>query len=258
MNNALFAIPGLMPPKAPKFKTVYKSPEDGSLKMLIHCGADTDVVFYSIHIPGWREGIIKDPGYFVGHPDKKYKEYPEFMFISKTLPKNTLIPKKVIRDWPIPITEVGCIADEDKQYWILILPKRTLPPGATEIQVNVNGSVSNYVVSRPYFDIHSLNDITTRYKKFNRQEGEVLDVLLTPGEEMDIKIAMSPIVKDKELKATLIDRHGESILPVQTGSEYITITFPAKDEGYKAMWKLEAEICGTFERICAGDVIVVK
>lgn len=116
-NYAIFAIPGLMPPKAAHWRRRLIAPEDGSLRMLVYCGGKEDEVHYTITIPGHRRGIIKDPTYkFENHdledwgtvvPCEKQKEkWPNFMHCEGELPEGLLIPKILIHGCPIPLTEL--------------------------------------------------------------------------------------------------------------------------------------------------------
>lgn len=165
MQDAVYALPGFMPPSAPNWKTQLFTQENGSIKLCVHCGVEGDKVYYSLDIPGWNFGFIKDPKYFEDndYPEKfldKIKSYSQYLSETDTLDGDTVIPKVVINDWPIPITERKDI--ENKKYWILDLPAYTLPVGDTEIQVIINGRKRTYVVHRPEFSIHRLPDMTDK------------------------------------------------------------------------------------------------
>lgn len=151
-NYAIFAIPGLMPPKAANWRSRLIAPEDGSLRLLLHCGLEEDVVNYAISIPGWRRGLIKDPGYnFVNPrwedwgdvvPNEKQKEkWPNFLVASTELPKGVLIPKVKIHGCAIPMTELceECTkrrqAEKDKEEG---KPEAGSPEGP-QVQPGVSG-----------------------------------------------------------------------------------------------------------------------
>lgn len=116
-NYAIFAIPGLMPPKAAHWRRNLIAPEDGSLRMLVYCGIAADTVNYTITIPGWRRGIIKDPTYKFENHDledwgevvpcpKQVEKWPNFLQTATELPKNILIPRVMIHGCPILLTEL--------------------------------------------------------------------------------------------------------------------------------------------------------
>lgn len=181
MNNAVYGINGLMPPKAPNWMTELIAPEAGDLLMLIHAGDETDIVNYAIDLRGLKEGTVKDPTYaFTGENDayvvsqqgmhalvddlKAIKEWPDFMTIQKSMPTGAIIPKRVFCGCPIPITEWPGVNDvENLRYWILQLPVRALPVGDTVVEVCVNGNIYKYVVKRPKFAIHNKMDRTLQF-----------------------------------------------------------------------------------------------
>lgn len=196
MNNAVYAIPGLMPPKAVNWMTALNAPEDGSLLFLAHAGDIQDNVTYSINLRGHRPGTIKDPEYeFAGSWDNTTTQLPEGMFAaemdvsewpnflrtSTTLPEGILIPRKVCCGCPIPINELPHLEDiETVWYWVLELPKRALPVGDTTIEVCINGKVRTYVVHRPHFAIHRKDNRTDEYKFYT-------ETLLAP-EDVDLTL----------------------------------------------------------------------
>lgn len=165
MNDVVYAIPGLMPPPANNWCRHITASEDGSIKLCVHCGAESDKVYYALDLPGWDFGFIKDPQYFIdkGYPEymlQKVSEYRNYLTKEHELPTGVVIPKITINGWPIPITERKDI--EDKYYWILNLPKFVLPPGDTIVSVSTDARVRRYVVTRPDFSIHKKPDITPK------------------------------------------------------------------------------------------------
>lgn len=181
MNDAIFAIPGLMPPYASRWRRKLVAPEDGSLRILLHCGFETDKVYYTVHIPGPDHGRIKDPGYpFKNHDlenhdmvkpaEKEVEKWAEFMYTRKALPPQTLIPIRMCRGIPTPITELTDAEDDEKVYFILELPESSLPWGDTVIEVSENGRVHNYIVQRPEFGVHSRYDRTHKWNRFKNEE----------------------------------------------------------------------------------------
>lgn len=183
MNDAVFAIPGLMPPKAPKWSSIIHTPEDGSLVMLIHAGKATDKVSYAVKVRGVRPGTIKDPEYlYVGGHDATQRElphqatippkedrsnWPDFLSSTTTLPSDIIIPKRVRCGCPIPLNELPHLQDIDEVwYWILTLPPRALPMGDSEVEACVNGKVRSYIIQRPAFAVHRRDGITERYSDY--------------------------------------------------------------------------------------------
>lgn len=182
MNDAIYAIPGLMPPTAPNWRSKLKAPEDGSLLMLLHAGDIADEVSYAVHVRGACPGVIKDPDYkYAGKVDSTCRQlpaqalteakdvdgWPDFMTVTSTLPDNIIIPRRVCCNCPIPISQLPELQDIDTVwYWVLALPERALPVGDTKIEVSVNGRVHAYIVQRPAFDIHRPDSITVRYKAY--------------------------------------------------------------------------------------------
>lgn len=185
MNDAQFAIPGLMPPKAPNWMSELNAPEDGSLCMLIHAGVVSDEVNYAVHVFGEHPGVIKDPSYeFAGQGDNTVVQlphqaitkdmntdtWPSFVTMDTTLPTEALIPRQTYCGCPIPINELPWLRDlESIWYWVLRLPVRALPVGDSKIEVCVNGKVRSYVVHRPAFAIHRKDNITPEYKLYKAQ-----------------------------------------------------------------------------------------
>lgn len=182
MNNVVFAIPGLMPPKAPNWHSELIAPEDGSLCLLLHAGAIADTVTYAIDIRGIRPGVIKDPDYeYVGGRDDRESQiphqallptldrssWPDFLRTSSELPASILIPRKVYCGCPIPIDELPELQDlETVWYYILELPIRSLPMGDTVVEACINGKMRKYTVQRPAFKIHSKSALTYRYSVY--------------------------------------------------------------------------------------------
>lgn len=269
MNNAIFAIPGLMPPKAPNWRSKIVTPEDGSLCMCVHCGRTGDEVNYAIFIGGWRYGVIKDPSYNYGCDCsgvgfREYmtrKKYPQFMTISETLPPNAIVPMKVIRDWPIPITERPDIPDADKLYWIINLPMRTLPVGDSEVQAVVNGKVHTWYIQRPVFEIHNWNDATNRFKCFNHQDRETLDVSFVAGKEDTIILDIisccgcPEVLEGAEYRASITIHGTTSDLSTSASGNELTITVPPQTPGY-GLWEAEYKVFDDWLQLAAGDIVI--
>lgn len=127
MNDAVWALPGLMPPKQTKYDLVIITNEDGSWSKEIYKGIPGAVITYAIWIPGWYHGVIKDPNY----------DY------SKTPP--------AIENYPYYLTT---IVEGATQTSTLNLPANTLPEGTSIVSVCINGVVSKYYVTRPAYAIH--------------------------------------------------------------------------------------------------------
>lgn len=202
MNDAQFAIPGLMPPKAPNWMSELKAPEDGSLCLLIHAGNVSDEVNYTVHVFGNKPGVIKDPSYeFAGERDNTVvqlprqaidknmntESWPSFVTMDTKLPEDALIPRRTYCGCPIPINELPWLKDlETVWYWILRLPIRSLPVGDSKVEVCINGHVKAYVVHRPPFDIHRKDNLTPEYSLYKAQY-EITDGNALPeGVQIDV------------------------------------------------------------------------
>lgn len=157
MNNGVYALPGFMAPAAKNWKSQLLTNEDGSVKLCVYVGKPGTRVYYSLGIPGWKWGFIKDAQYFIdnGYPQEVIEEVSKFAdYLEEevtTLPEGTVIPDIIINGWPLPITESPI---EGKVYWILNIPKFVLPAGDTEVQISANGKLLKYTITRPDFSIH--------------------------------------------------------------------------------------------------------
>ena len=157
MNNGVYALPGFMAPAAKNWKSQLLTNEDGSVKLCVYVGKPGTKVYYSLGIPGWKWGFIKDAQYFIdkGYPQEVIEEVSKFAdYLEEevtTLPEGTVIPDIIINGWPLPITESPI---EGKVYWILNIPKFILPAGDTEVQISANGKLLKYTITRPDFSIH--------------------------------------------------------------------------------------------------------
>ena len=157
MNNGVYALPGFMAPAAKNWKSQLLTNEDGSVKLCVYVGKPGTKVYYSLGIPGWKWGFIKDAQYFIdkGYPQEVIDEVSKFAdYLDEEvteLPEGTVVPDIVINGWPVPITESPI---EGKVYWILNIPKFILPAGDTEVQISANGKLVKYIISRPDFSIH--------------------------------------------------------------------------------------------------------
>lgn len=157
MNNGVYALPGFMAPAAKNWKSQLLTNEDGSVKLCVYVGKPGTKVYYSLGIPGWRWGFIKDAQYFIdkGYPQEVIDEVSKFAdYLEEEvteLPEGTVIPDIIINGWPLPITESPI---EGKVYWILNIPKFVLPAGDTEVQISANGKLIKYTITRPDFSIH--------------------------------------------------------------------------------------------------------
>lgn len=153
--KARYALPGLMRRNPENRWSEITSPEDGSLKMLVHSGTSADEVYYVVEKPNCWFGYIKDPKYpFMGY-DKPplIAQYPEYLVFDPTWEEGTINPyDPVIHRW---------LKDPDAEgYWILTLPKDLLAQGLNKISVSINGYVRHLFVSRPAFNIHNRPDRT--------------------------------------------------------------------------------------------------
>lgn len=157
MNNGVYALPGFMAPAAKNWKSQLLTNEDGSVKLCVYVGKPGTKVYYSLGIPGWKWGFIKDAQYFIdkGYPEDVIKEVSKFAdYLDEEvtdLPEGTVVPDMIINGWPVPITESPI---EGKVYWILNIPKFILPAGDTEVQISANGKLLKYTITRPDFSIH--------------------------------------------------------------------------------------------------------
>lgn len=223
MNNAVFAIPGLMPPTAPHWTLQLKSPEDGSLCMLLHAGKSTDKVSYAIALRGKHPGVIKDPGYeFTGNTDfttvqlphqamsapVDTSRWPDFLRVTDTLPEAVLIPRRACNGCLIPLHEWPFLKDLDTVwYWILELPVRALPVGDSVVEVCVNGRVHKYTVQRPAFAIHRKDGRTALYYDYvpvYAEDAPEVHVDIQAGKQGSIAVELSGL-KAKQPKVALDD-----------------------------------------------------
>lgn len=169
MNKAVYALPGFMPPFALNWMREIKTNEDGSIKLCVYCGSEEDKVYYSLGIPGWCWGFIKDPQYFIDneYPEEVLEEvrtYSQYLTKVHDLPDDACVIKIDKHGCPVPITERKDI--QDKYYWILELPKHILPEGDTTLEISAAGRVFKQVLTRPSFEIHRGRDMTDKKKFF--------------------------------------------------------------------------------------------
>lgn len=180
MNNGVYALPGFMAPAAKNWKSQLLTNEDGSVKLCVYVGKPGTKVYYSLGIPGWKWGFIKDAQYFIdkGYPEDVIKEVSKFAdYLDEEvtdLPEGTVVPDMIINGWPVPITESPI---EGKVYWILNIPKFILPAGDTEVQISANGKLIKYTITRPDFSIH----YNVPYEQPTIQEGSSGSVELNGG-----------------------------------------------------------------------------
>lgn len=169
MNPAEWAIPGLMPPEAPNWMMQNYTPEDGSLKMCVWCGKDSDTVTYALSAGAHRR-LLKDPNYefwYSQYLEEKKALWAVFLSKEEALPDDAYVPYVKRCRWkkPRPVTERCDIEDADKRYWILTLPKGTLLPGVNELQISVNGTIHHYVLNTPAYIEHFPYDSMNHFKK---------------------------------------------------------------------------------------------
>lgn len=188
MNNAEYPLPGFMPPTKKNWLTTIISPEDGSLKLLVHVGKETDSVKYNIHLTGLKFGNIKDPSYetYGMHDDtssqRPYQKLcsaaeniPSYEFINKSTSydDDTIVPYVIYCGCPIKITELPNDSIDTTYYWTIELPVRALPIGDSYIEVLINNKIRKYTVQRPYFSIHSKFNLSDSYALYGKQDVEI-------------------------------------------------------------------------------------
>lgn len=239
-NYTQFAVPGLMTPHAPNFKSNIIANEAGNIIMLLHSGVATDCVHYCLVIGGRRfEGVVKDPSYhFVNGMDgremdaNKHNKAPDFLYKTTDLPDEVYIPKVNIKGCPTPITELN--KAQDKVYFILKLPRTTLPQGDTVVQVTINGRMRQYIVQRPTFFIHvpRYKTISNRYLKLANTPEARFNVEIDQNQDskISIDITRNNLSEDCLFGAELINKEfGKVTIYVDRtidGSELI-LTVPA-------------------------------
>lgn len=176
MNDCVYAIPGLMPPTAPKWNSVINTPEDGSLLLCIHVGKPTDNVTWAVDILGRRHGVVKDPAYAytewnntpVETPEKsvpvngEHDTWRQFMIVSNELPGDCIMPAVSCNGVSKYIDELY-YGDVAPTYWYLDMPIRSLPVGDSKVEVCINGVVRTYVVQRPAYAVHSKHNLSHLY-----------------------------------------------------------------------------------------------
>lgn len=219
-----------MPPKAVNWRRQLFAPEDGSLRMLVHCGYATDTVNYAILVPGDRRCVIKDPGYKFLEPDwettptgkREREKWPQYLVQSDTLPEDILIPIRKVHGCPIPITELTEADDSEKQFFYLELPPRTLPRGDSEVQICVNGKRYVYIVQRKHFIVRR-DAIRHEHKK----KGEAIhehNVIFTNTAPYHLYIDVPPGSRIPYTAYAQI-RTGVFMLNIQTYDKKLKITF---------------------------------
>lgn len=286
MNHVIFAIPGLMPPRAANWRRQLIAPEDGSLYMLIHCGYATDIVNYSLVLPGWHHGVIKDPGYNFLWPDWEalcshhhhahnhhhkhhihwYDDpcfWKQFLTVSDQLPDDVMIPRRKVHGCPIPITELTDAEPPELRYFILKLPPRALPVGDTTLDVTVNGRVLHYIIQRPAFSIHSHRGtgyIQLLDKHRKNENTLIYNVLVTQNKESKIYLPdyNNFIHRNKNLRVKGILQGEEIELTIERGNNRLVINVPAIEQLGSGYWRAEVEEKEDEWRVFAGGEIVVS
>lgn len=264
MNNAVYAIPGLMPPYAVNWRLQLFGPEDGSLYMLLHCGRNTDDVHYAIDFHQWRRGVLKDPTY--KDLRKFEKKLPQFLVKSTVLPKRIIIPSIVRAGCVVPITDRCDIPEKDRRYWYIELPPNTLPVGDTVIEVSINGYVHEYIVQRQPFSMHKHRFPARKYKKYVNQPGETYDYAfghLTGGTfTIDIthaKTESGEYVKDLNARFETTVRIGtdERIVGTSQNGNILTVTIPSGMAIGHGVWTTQYRNFGWNDLAC-GDLIILE
>lgn len=143
-NYVQFALPGLMPPVPTNELCEIIAKADGSLKLCIWCGQEEDVVTYAaVH------GLIR----YWPHCKacSTVTDEDEYLSVVDEVSADTIVPFVKWHGRAHKIDE-RCDLDKagiTKKYWVLTLPPKTLRPGDTELEVNVNGHIINFVVQVP-------------------------------------------------------------------------------------------------------------
>ncbi|MEG1543023.1 MAG: hypothetical protein RR382_00670 [Tannerellaceae bacterium] len=135
--KALFPVPGLFEKDESRMGARIITHEDGSLDLVVFAGSPSDVVNYSMFIPGENTGYVKDPEYAFPVEEKLSNkgEYPQYKFEEDIIPG---ISKRItLRAAPF-----------------------TLPIGTTVIQVIINGKITEYFLTRPASIIHGKPDVS--------------------------------------------------------------------------------------------------
>ena len=273
MNYVQFAIPGLMPPTAPKYHMSIDVPEDGSLKLCIHCGKYTDDVHFVLDLWGYNGGLIKDPSYNYGplETSKKFLRYKklwaQFMYTSDVLPEGfQVLNKLVCGDVPVPITETPYLEDSEKSYWLLELPAFTLPPGQTELQIIVNNKLERKILNRRASYAMVPNDIMRRFVKYQHQKDETSDVMLRGDgtETIEIPLAIEGSEPPAALpecittfRASCLLRGKKYDMPCAREGDMLIVSVPEMPAG-KGVWRVEYNGWDQWSMLTLGDIVIVS
>lgn len=273
MNYTRFAIPGLMPPTAPKYHMSVDVPEDGSLKLCIHYGKYTDDVHFVLDLWGCRGGFIKDPSYNYGPWEEKKaftdykKRWAQFLYTSDVLPEGTQVLNKLIcGDIPIPVTENPYLGDGEKSYWIIELPSHTLPPGQTVLQIIVNNKLENRVLNRRASEAMIPQDIMYRFSKYQNQHNETSDVILRGDgtETIEIGLLLTGVGKPEPLPECITEFRASCTindttydLPCTREGNLLIVSVPELPVG-NGVWKAEYNGWGEWCLLTLGDLVIVS
>lgn len=273
--NAMYVVPGLMPPNDTNNQMRVILPEDGSMFACVHCGPVTDEVHYAIDVwgPCLRSGVVKDPSYDFGAAVfcrwfmKNKDKWPQFMIKSDVLPEGCRVLNKVVRgDWTVPVTEKPCMEDGDKRYWILELPPGSIPYGQSVLELVINGRKVEHVLNRPQFSIHNRGrNAQRRMWPYSHQKGETLDFMFDAAKGGDMAVGlrfkgracMLPVPDEAEFRANMGYGDKKVQLDCAVGDDgMLHIAVPPSDP-VRSIWRAEFNVFGEWHTLACGDVTLV-
>lgn len=278
LYDARFAVPGLMPVEPVKDMCRVEANADGSLFLCVHCGRRTDTVHYAVDVGGpvGRRGVLKDPSYdFNGlelYPsfDFKKKGWAQFMVLCDSLPEGCgVLNVPVHGTRAVPVTEVPCIPEKDRVYWVLCLPAEILPYGQSMLELCINGKVYKHAVTRPAFSIYSKDYwLMKKTRIYRNQRGETLDVAFcrNTGGKIYVSLAYEGfsgeyyLPDDAEYRAFAVVNGNDVPLEctVDIKEHELVVTVPDGLAEGKWTWRSEYMTWGNWSGLVCGDLFITQ
>lgn len=271
--DARFAVPGLMPVEPVKALCRIEADVDGSLFLCVHCGRATDDVHYAVDVwgPHRRRGVIKDPSYKRrpgAHVPREMREWAQFMTVCDRLPEGCdVLNVEIHGTMAVPVTDVPCIPEGERRYWVLCLPAEILPYGQSMLELTINGRVYRHAVTRKPFAAyaHGLG-MMHRLRMFRRQDGETMDFAFERGSG-EIRVPLSyktfkgtaHLPLDAEYRAVAKTDGGDVDMQchVDATALELVVSVP-KDMPVGAWtWRSEYKAWEQWEMLVCGDLTVV-
>lgn len=271
--DARFAVPGLMPVEPVKDLCRVEAAVDGSLFLCVHCGRATDEVHYAVDVwgPRRRRGVIKDPSYKWEpgrHVPRHAREWAQFMTVCDSLPDGCdVLRVEVHGTRSVPVTDVPCIPEGERRYWVLCLPAEILPYGQSMLELTINGRVYSHAVTRKPFSAYARgNGLTSRLRVFRHQDGETMDFAFERGSgEIRVPLhyktfkGVENLPLDAEYRA--FTKAGDADVEMQchvdaTALELV-VTVPDGLPVGARTWRSEYRVWEQWEPLACGDLTVL-